>query len=57
MYDEDYGIEYYEWLAELDIIQIRNVEQERREFQTEQQKILDAYMEWYQTEGYLLDEK
>ena len=30
---------------------------ETDKYQDEQQKIFDAYMEWYQTEGYLLDKK
>ena len=33
------------------------IRQEIRDYQDEQQKIYDAYVEWYQTEGYLLDEQ
>ena len=32
-------------------MQIRNIEQERQEYQDEQQRIYDAYVEWYQTVG------
>ena len=57
MYDEKYGAEFYELLAELDIsenrsINIRYIGQGRREYQAERQKALDAFVEWYQTVGY-----
>ena len=57
MYDDKCGIEYFELLDELDITECGVIEQEAREYQAEQQKILDAYMEWYQTVGFLADEK
>ena len=57
MYDEEYGAEFYELLAELDITERRVIVREAREFQTEQQKILDAYNEWYQTVGFLAEKQ
>ena len=33
------------------------IEQERLDFQTEQQKAFDNFVEWYQTVGYLEDER